>query len=97
VSDEVGAGTLKCVSASSSTRPLRDVIERALLANAPATNVRHLFGDVFLVHTEADTAAVRDALAATLADGESAFVAEFERWSGWGDAVDTRWLLRRGH
>lgn len=95
--DEVGPGSLKCVTASSPRRPLRDIVERALIEHVGADDVRHVFGDVFLVHADADTAALRDRLAERLEDGESAFVVEFEAWSGYGPAVDRRWLLRRGH
>jgi len=97
VIDEVGPGSLKCVTASSPRRPLRDIVERALIEHAGAADVRHVSGDVFLVHTDADAAALRDQVAACLEDGESAFVVEFEAWSSCGPAVDRRWLLRRGH
>jgi hypothetical protein len=40
---------------------------------------------------------VRDWLRDVFEDGESAFVVEFERWSGLGEAIDSTWLLRRGH
>ncbi|HYM16048.1 MAG TPA: hypothetical protein VEZ14_10860 [Dehalococcoidia bacterium] len=97
MNDPVGPGSLKCLCVSSPRRQLHDIIKRSLVACAGAGGIRHLFGDVFLVHTEADAAALRDILAAHLEADESAFVVEFERWSASGPAADRRWLLRRGH
>ncbi len=90
-------GTLKCVSASSPARPLREAVEAALRAHIPAEDVRHLYGDILVVYTEEDTAALRDWLAPLLEDGESLFVVEFERWSSAGPAIDREWLGARGH
>ena len=42
-------------------------------------------------------AALRDWLTPSLEEGESVFVVEFEKWSGYGPAPDRAWLLRRGH
>ena len=95
--DVVGPGTLKCVAGASPHRPLRDTLERTLQARIGPADVRHVGGDVFVVHSEMDPSELRDALAAELGDGESVFVVEFERWSGYGPAIDRRWLLRRGH
>lgn len=95
--EDIGPGTLKCVSASAPGRSLRDVIEAALLEHVAPHNVRHLHADTFAVHTEAEPSDIRDWLAALLREDESLLVAEFERWSGHGDAIDRRWLLRRGH
>jgi hypothetical protein len=97
VIDVVGPGTLKCVAGSSPHRELRDPLERALCATIGPADVRHVSGDVFVVHCEMDTSELRDALAAEMSEGESVFIVEFERWSGYGPAVDRRWLLRRGH
>jgi len=95
--EDTGAGTLKCVSASSPSRSLRNTLEQALVTHVQAHNVRHLHADTLLVLTDEDTATVRDWLSPLLEAGESLLVVEFERWSGHGDAVDRRWLLRRGH
>jgi hypothetical protein len=97
MADVTGAGSLKCVSASSRSGPLRDEVGRVLASHAGAQNVRHLHDGVFLVYTSAEPAAVRDWLAARLEQDGSVFVAEFERWSARGPAVDAAWLLRRGH
>jgi hypothetical protein len=90
-------GTLKSVAAYSPHRGLKELLEEALLERVGAGDVRYLFGRVFLVYTKADTAAIRDWLAPLLQDGESLFVAEFERWSGFGPAPDREWLRERGH
>ena len=94
---DTGAGSLKCVAGWSPSRSLGDSLEQALRAHAGDERVRHLYGDAFLVYTEADTSTVRDWLAPLLEESESVFVVEFERWSGHGPAIDSRWLMRRGH
>ena len=90
-------GSLKCVAAWSARRPLRHAVQETLRAHVLAEEIRHLYGDVFLVYTDAEVAAVRDWLSACLQEDESLLVVEFERWSGYGPAVDSSWLLRRGH
>jgi hypothetical protein len=95
--EDIGRGTLKCVSASSPHRSLRSAIEGALREHVAAHNVRHLHDSVFAVHTEAEPSDIRDWLAPLLREDESLLVVEFERWSGHGGAIDRRWLLRRGH
>ena len=95
--DEVGPGSLKCVSAHSPERSLRDELERTLLEHIRSEDVGHLYGDTFLVFTDSEVDVVRGWLRPLLRDGESAFVSEFERWSAYGPAADRRWLLRRGH
>jgi len=90
-------GSLKCVIAWSAQRALRDPIEEALRAHVSAENIRNIDAATFLVYTDAEPADVRDWLTPHLQDGEPIFVVEFERWSGYGPAVDRDWLLRRGH
>jgi len=97
VTDVIGPGSLKLVTASSPHRPLGDVLRDTLRAHAGENEVRHFHGETFLVHTEAEPAAIRDWLAALLGEDESVFVIEFERWSSHGLAADRTWLLRRGH
>jgi hypothetical protein len=95
--EDIGPGTLKCVSVSSPARSLRDDVETVLLEHVAPHNVRHLHDATFAVHTDAETSDIRDWLAALLGEDESLLVVEFERWSGHGDAIDRAWLLRRGH
>ena len=95
--EEIGPGSLTLVVACSAVRPLGKAIEAVLRAHCRPNGVRHLHGDTFLVHTEASTAEIRDWLAPSLAEGESVFVVEFERWSARGPAADRDWLRNRGH
>ena len=93
----VNPGSLKCVTVCSSTRPLLPLIEDALRPRVSAADVRRLGESAVLVHTDAAPADIRDWLAPLLEDGESLFVAEFEKWSAYGTAADWDWLLARGH
>lgn len=95
--DEVGAGSLHLVSAASPRRPMRQVVEAALLSVAGSADVRHLHAGAFLVFSERTPSELRDRIAQHLEEDESAIVVEFERWSSYGPAVDPRWMLRRGH
>ena len=95
--EQIGTGSLKCVTGSSPGRSLRSAIEEALSSHVRAEDIRYLSGDVLLVYTKDDTAAIRDWLASLLVDGESVFVVEFEHWSGYGAVPDRDWLRRRGH
>jgi len=97
VTDVIGPGSLKLVTASSPRRPLRDSLLGVLRERFGENDVRHLFGETFLVHTDAEPAAVRDSLTGLLREDESVFVVEFGRWSSHGPAADRAWLLRRGH
>lgn len=73
------------------------VVHSALVDLLGAGEVRRINDAAWLAYAERhDAAAIRDRIA-PLADGVSVFVAEFERWSAGGDAVDRAWLLRRGH
>lgn len=89
--------TLKVVVAWSDRRNLCTLVCDALEALAGAAEVRKLNDEAYLVHTAQTTAELRDQLKRLLAESESIFVAEFEVWSGQGDALDARWLLARGH
>ncbi len=74
-----------------------DAIEHALTERAGADEVRCLHDGAWIMHVAAQAPDVRDWLRPLLRDGESVFVAEFERWSGYGAGLHARWLLRRGH
>jgi hypothetical protein len=97
VTDAIGPGSLKLVTASSNSRSLDGIVDAVLTTQAGVADVRRLQDGVFLVYTDAEPEDVRGWVAEQLADGESVFVVEFERWSSWGTAADRRWLLRRGH
>ncbi len=95
--DIAGTGTLKCVLATSSSRDLAPVIEMALRPHIRAEDLRRLGAADVVVFGEPSPAQLRDWLAPALREGESVLVVEFERWSSFGPATDTRWLSRRGH
>ena len=78
-------------------RSLRARIASALAGRIPGDELRPLGPSALLVHTEAEPAEVRDWLAAVCPPGGWVFVAEFEKWSARGGAVDAAWLLARGH
>jgi hypothetical protein len=97
VTDAIGTGSLKLVTGCSSARSLADAIGALLRERIGSNDVCDLDGDTFLVYTDAEPEAIRDWLAELLSENESALVVEFERWSGRGPAIDSRWLRRRGH
>jgi len=97
VTDVVGPGSLKLIAGCSSKRSLADAIGDLLRERIGEHDVRQLHGETFLVFSNADPETIRDWLSPLLAADESVFVVEFERWSGLGPAIDSRWLLRRGH
>jgi len=97
VTEQIRPGSLKLVVACSADRSLREPVEGALLERCGPDDVRHLHADTFLVHTEASAADIRDWLAPLLAEDESLFVVEFERWSARGPAAGRDWLRARGH
>lgn len=97
--------TLKVVVAWSERRPdgrasarnLCTMIGDALNAIAGADEVRMLSDEAYVAHTALTTAELRDRLREVLGESEGVLVAEFEVWSGHGEALDSRWLLARGH
>jgi hypothetical protein len=89
--------TLKCVIAWSDRRNLCSIVGDALQAKIDAGGVLRLSEDALIIHIANDPAEIRDWVRSALEDGESVFVVEFERWSGYGDGVDSNWLMRRGH
>ncbi len=95
--NKIGPGSLKCVIAWAPQRPLAGPVREALSEHIDQEDIRAIDGGATLVHTTADAAHIRDWLAAVLKADESALVLEFEKWSGYGTAVDRGWLLARGH
>ncbi len=89
--------TLKVVIAWSDRRNLCTIISDALDAIAGADEVRKLSDEAYVAHTALSAAELRDRLREILGESESVLVAEFEVWSGHGEALDARWLLARGH
>jgi hypothetical protein len=90
--DDTGVGSLKLVVVTDATAG------ETLLRAISGDDGLHRVGPIaWVVHTVMDPAAIRDRLAAGAGDGATVFVAEFERWSAFGEDIDTAWLLRRGH
>ncbi|HEV8573580.1 MAG TPA: hypothetical protein VGR43_02625 [Dehalococcoidia bacterium] len=92
-----GEPTLKYVIAWSDERNLCTLVEAKLQARTGANDVLRLGDDGFVVHSADEPAAIRDSISGVLRDGESVLVFEFERWSGFGQGIDARWLMKRGH
>ncbi|HEY5639774.1 MAG TPA: hypothetical protein VIW01_06950 [Dehalococcoidia bacterium] len=89
--------TLKIVVAWSDRRNLCSLVRDALREVAPEDEMRALGDDATVVHSAETASAIRDRLRERLSEDERVFVAEFETWSGHGRAIDSRWLLARGH
>jgi hypothetical protein len=53
--------------------------------------------DVHIVHTVLTADELRDRLRGHVAEDEGLVVIDFEMWSGYGKALDAKWLLARGH
>ena len=89
--------TLKLVVAWSDRRNLCSLVRDALREIVPEDEMRTLGDDASVVHTAEPASAIRDRLRERLSGGDHVFVAEFETWSGHGPALDSHWLLARGH
>jgi hypothetical protein len=94
--DTIGAGTLKLIVVDVQPRALPR-IAAALDAHVRRQDLRAFGASAWVAFTDADPSDIRDWLAPHLRGGESLLVTEFERWSSRGDAIDRRWMLRRGH
>jgi hypothetical protein len=88
---------LRCVIAWSDRRNLCSIIGDELREIAPDAELRQLGDDAFLVNTALPAEELRDRLRRPLSANEGLLVIDFERWSGYGEALDVRWLLARGH
>lgn len=89
--------TLKLVAIAPGDSGVKQGAQRVLVEIAGESEVRAVGDRAFVVHTSLTTAELRDRLQPVLADADSAIVAEFETWSGYGPEVDSVWLMRRGH
>lgn len=92
-----GGPTLKCVIAWSDKRSLCTLVADRLEVMTGANDIRRLGEDAFAVYGTGAPDEIRDWVAAVLDSDESVVVFEFEKWSGRGPAVDSEWLMRRGH
>ena len=91
--NKVDQGTLKCVIAQGTI----EAVLAALPERVGAENIREVRPGAVLVHTALEPAELRDWLSTQVGAGGSLLVFEFEKWSGFGGAVDREWLLARGH
>jgi len=89
--------TLKCVIALSDKRHLCRIVEDALRARIAGEGMMRLAEDAIIVHVANEPGEIRDWVRTALEEGESVLVVEFERWSGYGRGIDSRWLMSRGH
>ena len=94
--DTIGSGTLKLIVLDAPEAALPRVAA-ALDAHIRREDLRAFGASAWVAFTDAEPSDVRGWLAPHLRDGESLLVTEFERWSSHGEAVDRRWMLRRGH
>lgn len=88
---------LRCVIAWSDRRNLCSIIGDQLRAIVPEGEIRRLGDDAHIVHASMTSDELRDRLRVHLAEDEGLVVIDFELWSGYGNALDARWLLARGH
>jgi hypothetical protein len=94
---QAGPPTLKCIIAWSDRRSLCDIVSDALTAIVSDAQALRLGDDANLVFTALTSEALRDLLSPLLTPDEGLVVFEFESWSGFGSALDSAWLLARGH
>jgi hypothetical protein len=88
---------LRCVIAWSERRNLCSIIVDQLRAIVAETEIRRTGDDAHIVHTALTADELRDRLRAHVSEDEGLVVIDFEVWSGYGKALDAKWLLARGH
>ncbi|MEO8456677.1 MAG: hypothetical protein ABI559_02585 [Chloroflexota bacterium] len=89
---------LRLVVAWSDRRNLCSMIGDDLRGLAGDAEVHRLGDDAFVVHAPLSADALRDHLRPHLtAEDEGLLVIDFEVWSGYGKALNAKWLLARGH
>jgi len=89
--------TLKIVVAWSERRNLCSMVLDALREIVPESELRRAGDDAIIVHTAEESETMRNHLSGLVTDDEGLLVGEFEKWSGYGTALDSKWLLARGH
>ena len=94
--DTIGGGTLKLIALDIDAEAAHRVAA-ALQAHVRREDLRAFGASAWIAFTNAAPSDIRDWLSPHLRGGESLLVTEFERWSSRGDAIDRRWMLRRGH
>lgn len=89
--------TLKVVVAWSDRRNLCSTIFDALGEVVPEADLRRAGDDAIIAYTYEDAETLRNRLSPLVTEDEGLLVTEFEKWSGYGKALDSEWLLARGH
>lgn len=89
--------TLKLVLGWSHRRNLCTTLGDELRRLIPARAILALGDDAHAVFTEMTPEELRDALMEFVEADEGLLVTEFEKWSAYGRALDSEWLLARGH
>jgi hypothetical protein len=89
--------TLKCIIAWSDRRNLCTVVRDRLTEMVPDSDILPAGDDATIALTALTADQLRDALRDAIEPDEGLLVVEFETWSGYGQGVDSRWLLARGH
>ena len=93
---EAAAG-LRCVIAWSERRNLCSIVGDELRAIVAEEEMQRIGDDAHIVHTAMTADELRDRLRGHVAEDEGLVVIDFEVWSGYGKALDAKWLLARGH
>ncbi len=88
---------LRCVIAWSERRNLCSIVGDELRGLVAEGEIQRLGDDAHVVNTALTADELRNRLREKLAEDEGLLVIDFEVWSGYGKALDARWLLARGH
>jgi hypothetical protein len=88
---------LRCVIAWSDRRNLCSIVGDELRTMVSEGEIKRIGDDAHVVHTARTADELRDCLRTLLTEGEGLLVIDFEKWSAYGKAVDSQWLLARGH
>jgi hypothetical protein len=88
---------LKLVVAWSPRRNLCSLVRDGLEGRVDRGEILAVGDDAVVVNTVLSADELRDSLRETLDPDEGLLVTEFEVWSGYGQALDSKWMLRRGH
>jgi hypothetical protein len=89
--------TPKCIITWSDRRNLCTVVRDWLTDVVPESDILPAGDDAMIALTALTADQLRDALRDAIEPDEALIVVEFETWSGYGQGVDSRWLLARGH
>jgi hypothetical protein len=89
--------TLKLVVAWSDRRNLCSTLFDALSRVVDVADIRRVGDDAIIAFSAEDAETLRAYLTPLITPDEGLLITEFEKWSGYGKALDAEWLLARGH